>query len=143
MVQVWFASVFAPSSAATGSPLAGSSGGTRNSDKKCQLLGVNFDQFMTIFGLKIKKQKNKKKLWRSEIQQEVWDGTFKNFNSKNFLKKLKIYNKFSSLSKNGVSTFVQLCSTSGSRSFVMAQTDGRGGQLIESAQWANLVKIFY
>jgi hypothetical protein len=32
--------------------LAGSSGGTRNSHKKCQLLGVNFDRFMAILVLK-------------------------------------------------------------------------------------------
>ena len=39
--------------------LAGSSGGTRNSHKKCQLLGVNFDPFMVILLLKkiIKKKK--------------------------------------------------------------------------------------
>ena len=32
--------------------LAGSSGGTRNSHKKCQLLGVNFDRFMAILVFK-------------------------------------------------------------------------------------------
>ena len=32
--------------------LAGSSGGTRYSHKKCQLLGVNFDRFMEILVLK-------------------------------------------------------------------------------------------
>ena len=45
--------------------LAGSSGGTRNSHKKCQLLGVNFDRFMAI--LVFKKLFKKKLFWRSEI----------------------------------------------------------------------------
>ena len=51
--------------------LAGSSGGTRNSHKKCQLLGVNFDRFMAI--LVFKKIFKKKQFWRSEILQEARD----------------------------------------------------------------------
>ena len=51
--------------------LAGSSGGTRNSHKKCQLLGMNFDQFMVI--LMYKKIYKKKQFWRSEILQEARD----------------------------------------------------------------------
>ena len=46
--------------------LAGSSGGTRNSQKKCQLLGVNFDWFMAILVLKknFKKYGGALKFWR-------------------------------------------------------------------------------
>ena len=58
--------------------LAGSSGGTRNSDKKCQLSGVNFDRFMAIefwpiYGDFSGKKNYLKKNWRSEILQEAQD----------------------------------------------------------------------
>ena len=44
--------------------LAGSSGGTRNSHKKFQLLGVNFDQFMAILVFKkIIKKKTILEIW--------------------------------------------------------------------------------
>ena len=49
--------------------LAGSSGGTRNSQKKCQLLGVNFDWFMAILVLK----KLKQIWWTAEILKEALD----------------------------------------------------------------------
>ena len=45
--------------------LAGSSGGTRNSQKKCQLLGVNFDWFMAILVLK-KTKTNMVERWNFE-----------------------------------------------------------------------------
>ena len=64
--------------------LAGSSGGTRNSHKKCQLLGVNFDRFMAI--LVFKKIIKKKQSWRSEILQEARDTQELHIKSKfNFL----------------------------------------------------------
>ena len=61
--------------------LAGSSGGTRNSHKKCQLLVVNFERFMAILLLKNKKYKFF--FWRSEILKEARD-----------IQELHIKNKF-------------------------------------------------
>ena len=58
--------------------LAGSSGGTRNSHKNCQLLGVNFNRFMAILVLK----KNIKKHYFGDLKFCRKLGTFKNFTSK-------------------------------------------------------------
>ena len=58
--------------------LAGSSGGTRNLHKKCQLLGVNFDQFMAI--LMFKKIFKKNYFGYLKFCRKL--GTHKNFTSK-------------------------------------------------------------